>query len=227
VARTLRGGQTTFHGPGQVTAYVITDLRAHHGGLGPRCYIRLLEDAVIETVARYGVSGVTTEDPGVWVVGDDSGKKNSTTRKVCALGVQMRRNVTSYGLGLNVHWTPLRWWFERIVPCGLQGKSATGISEERAAAAGGGSLECGLVAKELASVLGRRLGRDVVETDVETSGVITGSEWRSVVEREWEVVRRRVAAAEETLEEVMRREERERERERRESIPPPAEAPSS
>jgi lipoate-protein ligase B len=213
VARTLRGGQTTYHGPGQVTAYLVTDLRAH--GIGPRCYIRRLEEAVIATVARYGVLGVTTEDPGVWVSG--------SRRKVCALGVQMRRNVTSFGLGLNVHWDPLSWWFERIVPCGLQGKTATAISEERPAAAGG-SLECAQVATELAGVLASRLGRDVVETDVETSGVITGSEWRRVVEREWEVVRRRVAGAEETLEEVKRREERER-RERRESIPP-AEAPS-
>jgi lipoate-protein ligase B len=189
-----------------VTGYFVTDLRQH--GIGVRCYVRLLETAVVEVVAAYGVRGFTTADPGVWV-GDDG------DRKVCAVGVQMRRNVTAYGVGLNVCGAPLRWWFQRIVPCGLRGKRATSIDQE-APPRSGGRPECGEVARRLAEVLGRRLGREVREIGVEGTGVITASEWAEVVEREWEVVRRRVAEAGETLEEVKRREERER---MEESIP--------
>jgi lipoate-protein ligase B len=114
----LRGGQTTYHGPGQLVAYPIIDLKRH--GLRPRDYVCLLESAVIKTCARYGVKGFRTENPGVWV---------SEDRKVCALGVHLRRNVTSHGIGLNVTKEPLGW-FERIVACGLEGKGATSLENE-------------------------------------------------------------------------------------------------
>ena len=61
----LRGGQTTFHGPGQVTAYPILDLKRH--GLSPRCWVHLLESTVMKTCAAYGISTRRTENPGVWV----------------------------------------------------------------------------------------------------------------------------------------------------------------
>ena len=117
VVPTLRGGQTTFHGPGQLTAYLILDLKTF--GLSPKCYIRLLENGVIATLQRYGIRGFTASDPGVWT---------SELRKICAVGVHMRRNVTSYGIGLNVD-TDL-WWFDRIVACGLEGKEATSFVRE-------------------------------------------------------------------------------------------------
>jgi lipoyl(octanoyl) transferase len=114
---TLRGGQTTFHGPGQLVAYPILDLKRH--ALSPRCYIHLLESCVMKTCGAYGVATRRTEHPGVWV--DDR-------RKICALGVHLRRNVTSHGIGLNVD-TELGW-FDRIVGCGLEGKAATSLREQ-------------------------------------------------------------------------------------------------
>jgi len=110
----LRGGQTTFHGPGQLIAYPIVDLRRHN--ISPRCYIHLLESVVIQTCAQYGVDAMRTENPGVWV---------SEQEKICAVGVHLRRNVTSHGIGLNVD-TDLSW-FGRIVGCGLEGKGTTSL----------------------------------------------------------------------------------------------------
>lgn len=113
----LRGGQTTFHGPGQLVAYPILDLKRH--GLTPRCYVHFLESCVIETCAQYGVATQRTENPGVWV--DDM-------HKICAVGVHLRRNVSSHGIGLNVS-TDLGW-FERIVACGLEGKGTTSLQRQ-------------------------------------------------------------------------------------------------
>ncbi|KAI6819438.1 lipoyltransferase [Hortaea werneckii] len=113
----MRGGQTTFHGPGQVVAYPILDLRRH--GISPRCWVDKLEDTVIKTCAEYGVQTRRTENPGVWV---------NEQEKICALGVHLRRNVTSHGIGLNVD--PELGWFGRIVACGLQGKSTTSLAQQ-------------------------------------------------------------------------------------------------
>lgn len=113
----LRGGQTTFHGPGQLVAYPIIDLKQH--GLNPRNYVCLLEDTLIKTCARYGIKGFRTENPGVWT---------SQDHKIAALGVHLRRNVTSHGIGLNVN-TDLQW-LKRIVACGLEGKFATSFEEQ-------------------------------------------------------------------------------------------------
>jgi len=112
----LRGGQTTFHGPGQLIAYPILDLRRH--AISPRCYIHMLEASVMATCAQYGVRAMRTENPGVWVSEQD---------KICAVGVHLRRNVSSHGIGLNVS-TDLRW-FGRIVACGLEGKGTTNLRE--------------------------------------------------------------------------------------------------
>ncbi|KAK0254894.1 hypothetical protein LTS09_010007 [Friedmanniomyces endolithicus] len=113
----LRGGQTTFHGPGQLVAYPILDLKHH--GLTPRCWVHMLESAVIATCGHYGVKALRTENPGVWFSDYD---------KICALGVHLRRNITSHGIGLNVS-TELGW-FKRIVACGLEGKGTTSLSRQ-------------------------------------------------------------------------------------------------
>ncbi|KAJ6111921.1 Octanoyltransferase [Penicillium sp. IBT 18751x] len=81
---TLRGGQTTYHGPGQMVAYTILDLKRL--GLTPRCHIRVLENSVIDLLRRYEVKGFVTEDPGVWV--DDG-----VAKKITAVGVHLRRNI--------------------------------------------------------------------------------------------------------------------------------------
>ena len=113
----LRGGQTTFHGPGQLVAYPIIDLRTH--GLTPRSYVCLLEAILIRTCGRYGIHAMRTEHTGVWTSQDD---------KIAAVGIHLRRNVTSHGIGLNVK-TDL-WWFDRIVACGLEGKNTTTFEKE-------------------------------------------------------------------------------------------------
>lgn len=112
-----RGGQTTFHGPGQLVAYPILDLRRH--GLSPKGYVHLLEEVLIATCGRYGVKAFRTENTGVWT---------SSENKIAAIGVHLRRHITSHGVGLNVS-TDLGW-FERIVACGLEGKGSTSLEHE-------------------------------------------------------------------------------------------------
>ncbi|MCJ1270205.1 hypothetical protein MMC22_010101 [Lobaria immixta] len=113
----LRGGQTTFHGPGQLTAYLIRSLETRPSS---SCnHVQLLETSVINTCAKYGIEGSTTENPGVWT---------SPERKIASVGVHMRRYVTSHGIGLNV--TTDLSWFDRIVACGLVGKQVTSFEKE-------------------------------------------------------------------------------------------------
>jgi lipoyl(octanoyl) transferase 2 len=114
----LRGGQTTYHGPGQLTAYPIIDLKHH--GLTARCYVNLLEEVMIKTCARYDLKAFRTKDTGVWV---------SPDRKVGAIGVHMRRHISSHGLALNIT-EEVQPWFDRIVACGLEDKQATSFERE-------------------------------------------------------------------------------------------------
>ncbi|KAF2757418.1 hypothetical protein EJ05DRAFT_500955 [Pseudovirgaria hyperparasitica] len=87
----LRGGQTTFHGPGQLVAYPILDLRSH--GLTPRRYVCMLEQALIATCARYGVCAGTTEHTGVWVgVGEGEGERKIAAEDVGGCGDRKARH---------------------------------------------------------------------------------------------------------------------------------------
>lgn len=113
----LRGGQTTFHGPGQLVAYPIIDLKRYK--ITPRDYVCLLEKTVMATCAAYNITTMTTENTGVWTTPD---------KKICALGLHMRRNITSHGIALNIN-TDLKW-FDRIVACGLEGKKTTSFENE-------------------------------------------------------------------------------------------------
>lgn len=112
---TSRGGQTTFHGPGQLVVYPIIDLRAF--GIPPRCYVSLLEKSIINTLDRYGIKAMTTENTGVWINDDE---------KIAAIGVQCRRNITSHGIALNINTDT--WWFDKIIACGLPDKKTTTMS---------------------------------------------------------------------------------------------------
>ncbi|KAG0245271.1 hypothetical protein BGW41_002740 [Actinomortierella wolfii] len=115
---TLRGGEITFHGPGQLVAYPILDIK--QADLSVRCYVSYLEKAIIATCASLGVAAKTTEHTGVWV---------SDTKKIAAIGVHVQRYVTSHGLALNCA-TDLRF-FDNIVACGLTGKETTSITKEK------------------------------------------------------------------------------------------------
>ena len=95
--RIERGGDITFHGPGQLVAYPIIDLQRHH--LGVKDYVNLLEEAVIRTIAHYGITGERVEGAtGVWI---DKGLPGE--RKICAIGVKCTRFVTMHGLALNIN----------------------------------------------------------------------------------------------------------------------------
>jgi lipoate-protein ligase B len=111
-----RGGDVTFHGPGQIVAYPILDLRAY--GQGPVWYVRSLEAVLIDVLGRFGiVAGRCVGRPGVWV-GD---------AKIAAIGVRVSRGVTTHGFALNVN-TDLAY-FQHIVPCGLADASVTSMRE--------------------------------------------------------------------------------------------------
>ena len=116
VEQTDRGGDITYHGPGQLVAYPILDLQRL--GQNLHAYMRMLEAIVIGVCARFGVSAQRDESAtGVWVDGV----------KIGAMGVRIRRWVTMHGLALNVD--PELRHFDLIVPCGLAGRSVTSLGE--------------------------------------------------------------------------------------------------
>lgn len=117
-----RGGDITFHGPGQLVGYPILDLEAI--GIGLRDYIDTLEEAAIRTVRHYGIEAHRSQGAsGVWL---DAG--TTRMRKICAIGVRSSRFVTMHGFGLNVN-TDLSW-FEKINPCGFVNRGVTSIQKE-------------------------------------------------------------------------------------------------
>lgn len=118
VVETDRGGNVTYHGPGQVVAYPIIRLAEHRLTVGR--YVAALQDAVIDCLGRCMVKGVL--DPGavgVWV------EDRHQLAKICAIGVRVKRGVSMHGVALNVE-TDLKY-FELIVPCGLEGRPVTSL----------------------------------------------------------------------------------------------------
>ncbi len=131
VETTDRGGDVTYHGPGQLVVYPIIDL--NRIGLRIHGYMRMLEQVVIDTIAEFGVRGHRDGcATGVWIggEGDDPACGNVGTggRKVCAMGVRVSRWVAMHGLALNV--TTNLDHFKLIVPCGLPGRSVTSLAAE-------------------------------------------------------------------------------------------------
>jgi lipoate-protein ligase B len=121
VVQSDRGGDITFHGPGQVVAYPIVRLNDHRLSVG--AYVRALEHAVIATLGTFGIDAHREDKAvGIWV-----GETPATQAKVCAIGVRIRRGVSLHGLALNVT-TDLRY-FNLIVPCGLVGRRVTSLAE--------------------------------------------------------------------------------------------------
>jgi lipoyl(octanoyl) transferase len=118
-----RGGDITYHGPGQLVGYPIFDIEPM--GLGLKEYIHLLEEAVIKCIAHYGIKGERLEGAtGVWIEPAVAGR----SRKICAIGVRASRYVTMHGFALNVN-TDLSY-FNHINPCGFTDKGVTSISIE-------------------------------------------------------------------------------------------------
>ena len=132
VYRTGRGGQFTYHGPGQRVAYVLLDLKARGGGRAPdlRAYVRNLEDWLILTLARLGVTGERYPGRvGIWVARGSRGGRRGSGReaKIAAIGVRVRHWITYHGVALNV--APDLSHFAGIVPCGLPGYGVTSLAD--------------------------------------------------------------------------------------------------
>lgn len=121
--KTDRGGDITYHGPGQIVGYPIFDLERI--GIGLKDYIFCLEDAIINTLTEFGLKGSRLDGAtGVWFEPDKKGK----ARKICAIGVKASRYVTMHGFAFNVN-TDLNY-FNYINPCGFTDKGVTSLEKE-------------------------------------------------------------------------------------------------
>ncbi len=117
-----RGGDITFHGPGQLVVYPVVDLESF--GMGVKEYVWALEEVVIGTLGKYGLSGSRVDGAtGVWL-----GTGTLDERKICAIGVKCSRYVTMHGFALNVN-TDLSY-FDAIHPCGFVDKGVTSLQKE-------------------------------------------------------------------------------------------------
>ena len=120
--KTNRGGDITYHGPGQLVCYPIIDMENFYTDI--HRYLRDLEETIINTLNVLGINASgNSNETGVWI---DVGKLNE--RKICAMGIKVSRWVTMHGLALNVN-TNLSF-FEGIIPCGIRNKGVTSISNE-------------------------------------------------------------------------------------------------
>ncbi len=142
VVASNRGGQVTYHGPGQLVGYPLLDLQRR--GLGIRDLVSLIENAMIATLARYGIEAFArTDAPGVYVQRRFDGRTD--TRKLGSVGLRVSRGCSYHGLSLNVAMDLEP--FSRINPCGYAGLRMTQVSEL------GGPSDVDEVARDLAAVL--------------------------------------------------------------------------
>jgi lipoyl(octanoyl) transferase len=114
--QTKRGGQITFHGPGQLVCYPIINLQTLK--IPIRTFVYGLEESIIKLCSHYNICSERSPNTGVWV----------GNNKICAIGLQVTRDITSHGLALNCD-NDLTW-FDHIVPCGIVGKGVTSLSKE-------------------------------------------------------------------------------------------------
>ena len=120
--KTNRGGDITYHGPGQLVGYPIIDIEKF--GIGVREYIEKLEESIIQSLHKYQIAASLMDGAtGVWL---DAG--TAKARKICALGVRVSRYVTMHGFALNIN-TNLKY-FSYINPCGFQDKGVTSVEKE-------------------------------------------------------------------------------------------------
>lgn len=135
-----RGGQVTYHGPGQWVIYLMVDIRRHQ--LGVRDLVTLIEQSIVQLLGEYGIDGAARADaPGVYVAGD----------KIAALGLRVRRGCSYHGLSLNVDMDLEP--FQRINPCGYEGLQVTSMAQLLEAAP---DMEA--VGRRLLAILSERLG---------------------------------------------------------------------
>lgn len=120
--KTQRGGDITYHGPGQLVVYPIFDIENYN--MRVRVFVEKLEQCVIDCITEYGLKGERISDAsGVWLDAD-----NDKARKICAVGLRVSRGISMHGLAFNIN-TDLSC-FDNIVPCGLDDKSVTSLEKE-------------------------------------------------------------------------------------------------
>ena len=143
-----RGGDITYHGPGQITGYPIIDLDNFSPDI--HLYVRRLEEIVIRTIGKWGIKGERSEkETGVWI---DVG--TPAARKICAIGVRTSHWVTMHGFALNVN-TDMSY-FTHIIPCGIRGKGVTSMTMEV-----GEKINIGEVKKELVKQFCKVFGAEI------------------------------------------------------------------
>ena len=146
-----RGGEVTYHGPGQLVGYPIINLRASR--LGPLKYVRALEQVIVSTLAEFGITATSEDKPtGVWV-GDG---------KIAAIGVRVSRGTTMHGFGLNIN--PDLSYFDHIVPCGMPDVAVTSMAGR------GGNIEVSDVIEVLMAQFARVLEFLAVRTTLDEIG---------------------------------------------------------
>jgi lipoyl(octanoyl) transferase len=157
VFETDRGGEATYHGPGQLIGYPIIDVRM--ASLGPVTYVRMLEKSLIEALYEFGIEAHLVDgETGVWVGGVTDEKRdpgsNPSGRKIAAIGVRITSGITMHGFALNVS-TDLQF-FKHIIPCGMPDLPFTSIELETGKEVN--VRECGeIVATKLSTNLERKL----------------------------------------------------------------------
>ena len=160
VVQSNRGGDVTFHGPGQLVVYPILNVRSR--GFGAAAYVHALEEAVIRALDTLDVAGTRVEGRrGVWVAG----------RKVAAIGVRISRGISMHGLALNVS-TDLRW-FDAIVPCGIADAGVTSLEQLAGVAPPMRAVE-----DAVAEALGSVLDIELVERGAPVLAAVGGSRAR-------------------------------------------------
>lgn len=118
IYHTGRGGQYTYHGPGQLIAYVMLDIQTRK--IGIREYIKFLEETIIDTLLAFGIKGMIREGRvGVWI------EHNGQESKIAAIGVRVRRGITYHGLAININ--PDLMAFNGIIPCGINEYGVTSL----------------------------------------------------------------------------------------------------
>jgi lipoate-protein ligase B len=158
VVETDRGGQITYHGPGQLVAYPIVDLRKWGG---PLKYVRTLEQIIIQSLADFGIAAGLVEGlTGVWI----------NDRKIAAIGVKISRGVAHHGFAINVN-TDLSY-FDHIVPCGITDRAVTSIAEVV-----GEVVDLEAVEYSVAYQFGRGMGFKMVEADDREQFDLFSPEW--------------------------------------------------
>lgn len=140
-----RGGDITYHGPGQLTGYPIFDLEKFKTDIG--WYLRGIEDAIIRVLASYGLEGGRVDKAtGVWLEGD-----TPRARKICAIGVRCSRWVSMHGFAFNIN-TDLDY-FSHIVPCGIEDKGVSSLAQEL-----GIMLDMALVKQQVKDAFAQQFG---------------------------------------------------------------------